>query len=54
MKEMYINIKNINFDMMLCVYSMYMRIWIFKLKYMGRFIIILLKGFFISYKIVIF
>ena len=45
------NIKNINPDILLCVYSMNMRIWTPKIEYMGRFITILLKNLFISHKI---
>ena len=45
------NIKNINPDILLCVYSMHMRNWTPKIEYMGRLITILLKNLFISHKI---
>jgi len=45
------NIKNINPDILLCVYSMHMRIWTPKIECTGRFITILLKNLFISHKI---
>ena len=40
------NIKNINPDILLCVYSMHMRIWTPKIECTGRFITILLKNLF--------
>ena len=56
---MYRNIqkKNTDLDISLCVYSMHMRIWTPKLKYMGMFKymrrFILLSNLFISHKIAI-